>query len=346
MGERIMELLIGWGLPVLILVAGLLAGWLFKRFVHQRLKLLTGRTRWRGDDVLLEGIKTHIVLWFFLAALYIASRGISIASPYNDYLARLVLLVLILSVTLAGSKVLVGLLNLWAERQAGFPPTAIFTNLVRITVISIGVMVVLQTLNISITPLLTALGVGGLAVGLALKDTLADFFSGLHILLSQKVKPGDFVQLDSGEMGYIINITWRNTTMMERANNVISIPNARLSTAIVKNYDSRDSSFSIKVLVGVAYDSDLEKVERVALETAKAVVAEVEGAVKDFEPALRFYEFADSSINFRVYFRGQKYGDHHAIVHEFIKRLHRRFEEEKIEIPFPIRTLVHKNPSP
>ena len=128
---------------------------------------------------------------------------------------------------------LVGLFNLWAEKQGrGFPSTTMFTNFVYIIVWGIGLMIILDSLNIAITPILTALGVGGLAISLALKDTLSDVFSGLHILLSGKVQPGDFAELDSGERGYISNITWRNTTMLERTNNIINIPNSRLSTAI------------------------------------------------------------------------------------------------------------------
>ena len=131
-----------------------------------------------------------------------------------------------------------------------------FTNFVSITVYLIGLLLILDSLEISIAPMLTALGVGGLAVSLALKDTLSDVFAGLHILLSKKVQTGDFIMLDSGEMGYVQNITWRNTKMLDRAINIIHIPNAKLSAAIIKNYDSGDPSFSVKIPVGVGYGSD------------------------------------------------------------------------------------------
>ena len=204
-------------------------------------------------------------------------------------------------------------------------------------------MVILQSLGISITPLLTALGVGGLAVSLALKDTLSDFFAGLHILLSQKVKPGDFVELDTGYMGYIQNITWRHTTLMERTNNVVTVPNAKISAAIVKNYDKGDPSFSIRVPVGVSYDSDLDHVVRVTEEVANSVIKDVEGAKKDSSPVVRCFQFGPSSIDLKVYFSGEKYGDQHPIIDEFVQRLHKRYRLEKIEIPFPIRTIINKN---
>ncbi|SUZ48234.1 uncharacterized protein METZ01_LOCUS1088 [marine metagenome] len=239
---------------------------------------------------------------------------------------------------------LVGLFNLWAEKQGqGFPSTTMFTNFVYIIVWGIGVMIILDSLNVAITPILTALGVGGLAISLALKETLSDIFSGLHILLSGKVQPGDFAQLDSGERGYITNITWRNTTMLERTNNIINIPNSRLSSAIIKNYDTRESSFSVRIQIGVSYDSNLEKVAKVTKEVADTVASNVDGCNKDSEPVVRFFEFGDSSINLKVYFKAEKYGDQHNIKDIFIRRLHERYNQEGIEIPFPIRTLIHQN---
>ncbi len=333
-----------WGPPVLTLALGLFFGWVFKRFIIHRLKKVTDNTSWKGDDVVFEAIQSHIVLWFFLGALYIAANGIVIASPYNEYLGHLIKAILIMSVTLALSKIAVGLLDYWAEREGtNLPSTTIFVNLARILIISIGVLVILQSMNISITPVLTAMGVGGLAISLALKDTLSDFFAGLHILLSQKVKPGDFVQMDTGDMGYVQNITWRHTTLMERTNNVITIPNAKLSAATVKNYDKGDPSFSVRVPLGVSYDSNLENVLAVTQDVADSIVTDLPEAKKDNPAIVRFFEFADSSVNMKVYFRGNKYGDHHVIIDEFMRRLHKRYAQENIEIPFPIRTLIHRN---
>ena len=344
MKDIIINNIMTWGIPAGIIFIGIIAGWLFKRFVHQRLKKMTEKTEWRGDDVIFDAIESHVVLWFFLAAMNIASSSLSLSEDYSNYLSKIILGVLILSVTLAVSRMGVGLLNFWAEKQGtDLPSTTIFVNLARIIIIAIGVLVILQTLGISITPLLTALGVGGLAVSLALKDTLSDFFAGLHILLSQKVKPGDFVEMDSGHMGYVQNITWRHTTLMERTNNIVTIPNAKISAAIMKNYDQGDPSFSVRIAVGVSYDSDLEKVVKVTEEVSEGVINDVDGAKKNEPAIVRCFEFADSSVNLKVYFRGLKYGDHHPIIDTFIRRIHKRYKQEGINIPFPIRTLIHKN---
>ncbi|NQV38187.1 MAG: mechanosensitive ion channel family protein [Candidatus Marinimicrobia bacterium] len=332
-----------WIPTVSIIFTGVLLGYFFKRIIHKRLVKLASKTEWRGDDIVFQSLKSHIVLWFSLAAFYVASDGIQLGDPYTEYLAKLVQIVLILSVTLVLSKILVGMLQIWSDSQeGGFPSTELFTNLIRIVIIIIGVLIALESLNLSIAPFLTALGVGGLAISLALKDTLSDFFSGLHILLSKKVAPGDFVELDTGEMGYVENITWRNTSMKERSNNIISIPNSRLSTAIVRNFNSIDSEFRVNVDVGISYDSDLEHVRKVTLEVANQVVEDNPGAVKTWVPQMRYFMFGDSSINFRVLFRVKKYGEQHELIDTFIRRLHKRFNAEGIEIPFPIRTIIHK----
>jgi len=333
-----------WLVPLAIVVGGTLAGMIFKRVVHSRLIKAAERSKWEGDNVILAAVESQIILWFFLLALSLALRDVPIEEHYGLYISMILKIILIASITHASAKLVVGLLDIWSKQQGGgFPSTTIFTNIVWITVYAIGLLIILDSLNVSIAPMLTALGVGGLAVSLALKDTLSDVFAGLHILLSKKVQPGDFVSLDSGEMGYIQNISWRNTKMLERSNNIIHIPNTKLSSAIIKNYDSGDPSFSVKIPVGVGYDSDLDQVGKVVMEVATELHTSMEEVNKDAEPSFKFRGFGESSIDLAVYFRGNKYGDQNPIIHEFIKRLHKRFNQEGIEIPYPVRTVIQRS---
>ena len=340
--------------PIVIIVIGIVLGLIFKRYIHSRLKLVAKKSDWAGDDAVLDAIEPHIVVWFFLGSLSIAASNIestSVSNTFvknilNEYVSQFLIIVLIGSITLAVGKLGVSLFDLWAkDQEKGFPSTTMFTNFVRIAIYVIGVLIILDSLNISIAPMITALGVGGLAVSLALKDTLSDVFAGLHILLSKKVQVGDFVQIDTGDMGYVQNISWRNTTIMERTNNIIHIPNNQLSSAIVKNYDSNDPSFSIKIPIGVSYDSNLEEVEKIVLEVANEIHSAMKETNKSSKPALKFRKFGESSIDFVVYFKGNKYGDQNPIIHQFIKKIHKRFKLEGIEIPFPIRTIISNSKS-
>ena len=338
------QLMNTWFIPAIIVFIGIVLGMIFKQVVHTRLKKAALTSECEGDDIILHAVESQIVLWFFWAALSLALRDVEIAEPFGLYVSNFLIIILMASITHAAAKLIVGLLNLWSKKQGGgFPSTTMFTNFVWITVYSIGLLVILDALDISIAPMLTALGIGGLAVSLALKDTLTDVFAGLHILLSKKVQPGDFVSLDSGEMGYIQNITWRNTKMLERTNNIIHIPNTKLSKAIIKNYDSGDPSFSVKIPVGVGYDSDLDVVERVVMEVANDLHQNMDEMNKQSTPSFKFRGFGQSSIDFMVYFRGNKYGDQNPIIHAFVKKLHKRFNEEGIEIPFPMRTVIQRS---
>ena len=307
------------GPPALTIVCGILLGFIFKRFVHSRLKKAAERSNWAGDDAVLEAIEPHIVVWFFLGALSISVSKIEAVQPQNtylisilnDYAPKFLTIVLIGSITLAIGNLAVSIFDLWArDQEKGFPSTTMFTNFVRIAIYVIGILIILDALSISITP---------------------------------KVRPGDFIQLDSGEMGYIQNISWRNTIMMERTNNIIHIPNTRLSSAIIKNFDSGDPSFSVKIPVGVGYSSDLDEVEKVTKKVINEIQSSMEETNNNYEPTMRFQNFGESSINLMVYFRGNRYGDQNPIIHQFIKTLHKRYSEAGIEIPFPMRTVIHKN---
>jgi small-conductance mechanosensitive channel len=257
---------------------------------------------------------------------------------------KLLLAIVIFSVTLALARITAGFSNIYAGKAKGtLPSTSIFTNIAKLTVFTIGILIILQSLGISITPILTALGVGGLAVALALQDTLSNLFAGLHIIVSKQVKPGDYVKLDTGEEGYVTDITWRNTTIRALPNNIIVVPNSKLASVIITNYYLPEQEMAVLVQVGVSYDSDLEKVERVTIDVAKEVMREVQGGVPGFDPFIRYHTFSDFSINFTVILRAKEFVDQYLIKHEFVKRLHRRYNEEGIEIPFPIRTIHMKD---
>lgn len=243
--------------------------------------------------------------------------------------------------TLVVMKVAARFVRLYAQKRKDvFQSTSIFTNLVEVVVFIVGFLMVLQALGISIAPLLAAMGVGGLAVALGLQPTLANLFSGIQILLSGQIKTGDYVKLDTGEEGYVHDITWRNTTIHSLPDNIVIIPNSKMSTAVITNFSRPKKALCVSVSVGVAYESDLEKVEKVTLAVAREVVHELVPDVSGFEPTVRFNTFADSSINFTVSLKAKEFADQYLVKHVFIKRLKERFDKEGIDIPFPQR-VVH-----
>ena len=192
-------------------------------------------------------------------------------------------------------------------------------------------------------PILTALGVGGLATALALQPTLANLFSGIQILASRTINPGDFVKLDSAEEGYVVDINWRTTTIRSTSNNLVLVPNSRVANAVVTNHHYPDRELSVGVAWTAPYGTDLAKVEEIVAEIGAEVQNTVEGAVPSHAPVARFTNFAEAGVAFNVGLRAKEYGDQFLLKHEFIKRLDERFRREGIELPYPHRVMLHKD---
>lgn len=335
-----------YAVPLAWVLGGLCAGIIFEKIVLSRLRKFAKRTRWEGDEVILSSIRGMAILWFAAAGVYGAVLNTSLSPEILGMIKKVLHVVVIISATLVISKIVVGLVSMYAGREKEvLRSTAIFTSITRLVFLIIGGLIILQTFGISITPLLTALGVGGLAIALALEPTLSNLFSGIQILLSRQVRPGDYIKLDSGEEGYVIDVTWRNTRIQALSNNMTIVPNAKLASSNVVNYNLPEKVMSVLVQVGVSYSSDLERVEKVTLEVARQVIEELAGGYEAYEPLIRYHTFDDSSINFTVIMRVREFVDQYLAKHEFIKKLHRRYNEEGIEIPFPIRT-VYMEPEP
>ena len=323
-----------------VLVGFLVLGLLVQRALLPRLAHLASRSTWRADDYLVDAVRRPLVLWFVLGGVATAA-GMLPLPPRGAALISLATVVAgILSVTWALARF--ATLAVRGTAAGGAQSVSLLAGIARWTVIIVGLLVALQTLGVRITPVITALGIGGLAVGLALQDTLANFFSGIRILAARKIRPGDFVVLETGQEGWVEDITWGQTTVRQPSNNLVLVPNARLAGAITTNYMLPNLQQNVVVHLGVAYGSDLAQTEAVALAVARETQGAVPEAVPDFEPALRFKEFGTSSINFFVVLQARSFPERWSVVSDYIKRLHARFQAEGIEIPFPIQTVMLK----
>ncbi|MCX7729057.1 MAG: mechanosensitive ion channel family protein, partial [Bacteroidia bacterium] len=259
----------------------------------------------------------------------------------KNILVKIYWSIIIISFTLFISRVLVELTRIYTSKVSGLAGSvSVFTNIIKIVVFSIGIMIILQHFGISITPIITALGVGGLAVALALQDTLSNFFAGIQILVSKQVRPGDYIRIDATNEGIIKDITWRNTLVETMQGNIIVIPNSKFAQSIITNLYLPEKKLIFRVEGSVAYHSNLEKVEQLLLEIGKKILNENEGGIKDFEPAVRFYAFGDSAILYRLVLACESYEFQFVLTHKTIKLIHSTFKEHGIEIPFPQR-VVH-----
>jgi len=279
---------------------------------------------------IFRGIPTLLGI---LIGLYAAMELLAIPPGPLQFLQMLFHSIVILTLTLMVAHLGSGYLkHKLRTTSKNFASTSILATSIDLTVYAIGLLVLLESFGVSISPLITALGVGGLATALALQDTLANLFSGINILVSKQIKMGDFVRLSTGEEGHVVDMNWRNTTIKTPTESMTVVPNQKIASSIITNYAQPFAECSISIPIGVTYGSDLEQVEKIAIAVAKEILQEINGGVKNFEPFVRYDSFAEFSINFNVILRVKTVTDQALIRHEFIKRIYVRYQQEKIVI--------------
>jgi small-conductance mechanosensitive channel len=226
--------------------------------------------------------------------------------------------------------------------RRGFERTpGLLNKALSVIIFMIAIIVILGYFKLDITPMVAGVGLGAVVIGLALQSTLNNFFAGVHILSDRPIRVGDFIELDKDTSGIVEDIGWRSTRIRMLTDNLLIIPNGKLAENNIINYSMPKQDFSIWVPCGVAYESDLKKVEKISLEVASEIQKTVEGAVKDFEPVFRYREFADSNINFIVILRIVEPMARFVVRNEFIKALKERYDKENIEISWPIRKIYN-----
>ena len=332
-------------LSVLVLAVAYGVGQVLRFVVQSRLTGLARRTPGQWDDALFSAVGRRVPFWSLLIGVYVAAGLWPLTSHFGTLVDKGLYVAAATSLTFLVSEVLVTLLR--AQRSnidASLRTTTLTENVVKIVVVILGLLVVLNGLGLSITPMLTALGVGGLAIALALQDTLSNLFAGLYLTAAKQIRIGNYIRLASGEEGYLVDIDWRASRLRQLSNNTVLIPNAKLSQSIVTNYHLPEQELAIAIEASVDYGSDLDKVERITKEVGREVMKEVAGGVRTHEPVVYFHTLGDPGIGLSVILRGREFVDQFPIKHEFVKRLHRRYAAEGIAIP--IRALAQPRTEP
>jgi small-conductance mechanosensitive channel len=327
-----------FAVPAGILALCLLAGFLLQRYVSGKLHTLAKKTVSHWDDVLVRSLRGVVFIWSLLAGLSIILTLIPLPAAIYFFAKKAILLAAVVSVTIWAGRAAAGYADLYIVRIAGVS-SSIFKTLALTIVYLVGFLIILDELGIAIAPIITALGVGGLAVALSLQDTLANLFAGLHILMSRNVRPGDYIKLSSGEEGYVLDITWRNTTLRELENNLVIIPNKKLAESILRNYSLPEAAMAVLVDFKLAYGADLKAAEKMIVEEARAVLETTPGAAADFVPFVRFNILGDRNIGGTTILRVTEFTEQYLVKSEFIRRMRERFFREGIADPFPITSV-------
>lgn len=334
--------------PALVALAATAALLLLRGLAVRLLQRWAEKTETRFDDILLGSLRTPSLYWCLAIGIYSGVAVSDLPERHLWYLSKAIQVIVILSIAIAVANLAGRLLNESIRKSdLPVPATGIAHVILKGSILLIGFLLILSASGISITPILTALGVGGLAVALALQDTLANLFAGVYILAEKSIRVGDFVQLETGQEGYVEDITWRTTRIRMLLNNMVVIPNHKLTQSILTNYYLPEKQMSLRLRVGVSYFSDPDTVERVLVDEARKAVGEVAGLLGDPEPYVRFMPgFGESSLDFTLICQVEEVDDRYLVEHELRKRIFRRFREEGIEIPFPQRTIyIREHPA-
>lgn len=321
-----------WTVVILGIAAAI--GYLLRRIVVGRLLPFVHNGAEDWADIVIAETSRRIPIWSLLVGAWLAASRWPMTPTSRTFTVRALSALGIASVTLAVSAIAARLVRNYGPRLSpGSPPSALSQNLIRIFVTTIGVLVIVRSFGYDITPVLTALGVGGLAVALALQGPLSNLFAGMFISFAGQLRIGDYVRLENGVEGYITDLNWHATNIRPPAGPLIVVPNAKLAQSVATNFShpSRDVGFAVEF--GVAYGSDLEQVERVALEVGRAVLQETPGGVATFEPVVQIFGLTDLVVQVKVVLRAKEFVDQARLRHEYLKRILIRARTEGIVLP-------------
>ncbi len=306
------------------------------------------------DEELLNATRGPVVLFIALSGVFVAlliltslhSPRYELIAGYQDYVLRAWLVVIIAEVAYLIYHLMDAALTWYIQKVAITTETELddrllppLKRIMPLLVYSLGFLMALSVLNIPISPILAGLGIGGLAVALAVQPTLANFFAGTYVVTEGELNVGDYIELQGGPSGYVVEVGWRSTKIRSMYNNLVIIPNSQMANSIVTNYYSPEPAMNVIVYCGVSYDSDLEVVESVVREASQELVTESEHAV-DGEPWFGFEEFGDSNISFWVFVQATDRLGSFYLTSDLVKVIHSRLTAEGIEINYPVRKLV------
>ena len=303
-----------------------------QKVFYKLLKIITKKTN-VSYALLRHAFKGIPTLLGILIGLYLAMDILDFPPPVLDFLHHLFRSLNIMTLTLFIAHLCSSYFKQKIGKTSnGFGATSILPTAIDMIVYSIGFLILLESFGISISPLLTALGIGGLATALALQDTLANLLSGINMLVSKQIKIGDFVKLATGEEGQVVDLNWRNTTIKTPSENMVVVPNQKIASSTIVNYAQPFAECSITIPLGVSYGSNLDYVEKVTIAVANEVLQETEGGVTDFKAYVRYSGFGAAGVDFYAILRVRTVTDQALVRHEFIKRLYDRYEQENINL--------------
>ncbi|MGB9455035.1 MAG: mechanosensitive ion channel family protein [Bryobacteraceae bacterium] len=328
--------------PGIVFVVSFAIAYLVRSLILHGLRAWVARTGSRPGHVLWTALSGPTTIWALILAVHLAIQSSQLPRIVTDKYAPKILIALwIASFTLMAIRIAGDLVRAYGSQIPGaLPVTTLTTTLAQLTALVIGLLLLLSAEDVQVTPILTALGVGGLAVALAMQDTLSNLFAGFYIAVSRQMRLNDYIKLASGEEGYVSDIGWRSTAIRSLGNSLVIVPNSKLAQTIVTNYHLPEQRMSSSLQVNVGYDADPDQVEHLLVEIATAGAKDIPGLLAEPAPSATLDPgFGDFALGFTLNYQIAEFSQQYGIRHQLRKRILRRLREEGIAIPYPTREI-------
>lgn len=325
-----------------ILVVSVLVALLAKFIMRQVLKPLAKKTKTKIDDLIVKSISSIIFYVVIVLGFKIGIQHFQFeTSIYSNIVNSLFVLIIMVVVLRIIANFSTHWLKEWAsktESTADDRLIPLVAKILKTVTIILGIFFIFDTWNINLSPLLATVGVAGIAIGFAVRDSLANILGGIQLVLDKTFKVGDKVELESGEMGIILDIGIRSTKLRTFDNEVIYIPNGSLANTKIKNFTVPDLSIRVNVNFGVEYGSDPEQVRNVILDAMNRI----DTVIEEPAPVVQFLNMADYSLDFvgRVWVKN--YTDAYSTKLKLTDEIYNALNKANIGIPFPTHTVFTK----
>ena len=330
-----------------IALIGIVAAFVFHKLIFPLIVRFTHRTPTDLDSRLVKSVRWPTTLGFVVLGAYLAftvpldltESQQSQVDTVGQALGVMIVITVVVGLLSSAIDWYLASLATSATRVVDLRLLPLIRRVGGVIIYAIGGLLLMDVLGINISPLIAGLGLGGLAVALAIQPTLANLFAGTYVMTEGVIATGDYIQLENGLKGYVVEVGWRSTRIRDWRNNLVVVPNSKFAETIITNFQQPTHAVNVYFECGTSYDSDLYRVEEICLEVMDTIVDSHPMAIKEYGKYFAFDNFGDSNVNFRLFVQATDRWGSFVVQSDMMKLLHKRFQEEGIVINYPVRTL-------
>ena len=329
----------------LIFLGFVILAWFVRHIYRNVFFRIAKKTETQVDDMIFKSTKWPLYFIILLIGVKVATLPLQLSTNYVNFINNFVQSIIYIIIAFIATSITNILVDSWGKKFTERTESKIDDQLLviahrffKILYILLALLFILQLWGVQIAPLLASLGIAGIAIGFAVKDTLANIFGGIQLIIDKTFKVGDKIELNDGTLGVIKDISLRSTRVRTYDNELIIIPNGILANEPIKNHVQPELKQRVVVPFSVEYGSDVDRVKKVVLN----VIRKVENFMEDPEPSVMFMEMADFSLNFKAFFWVPSYEYAFAAKEQANCLIYKTLNKESIGIPFPTRTIYIK----